>query len=237
MVRCIRRVWLACWCFWRRMLSFAQTFVKKLLQSTCSQRTRAWSVAEPPNDESFCWAWLGWGSSTTERLSELPRGTWTVKAWTYWQAPRGNFKLACLVWLLHLSKMLESYWLQHTGALQREKPPWVAPKAVMLTVWLHANTQQPSTFFGHNVAFFLQRSCRNSQMLDEVCLEFMSQGWAACGRDGFFGSGFLDSRGFSRGANTQRKKNQINRDLPGFDKFRSLHREKRGPVAPCEYYA
>ena len=112
MVRCIRRVWLARWCFWRRRPSFAQTFVKKLLQSTCSQRTRAWSLAEPPNDKTLCLAWLGWGSSTTERLSELPRGTWTVKAWTYWQAPRGNFKLACLVWLLHLSKMLESAWLQ-----------------------------------------------------------------------------------------------------------------------------
>ena len=197
---------------------------KPLSKSCCSQRVlngRALDLS--PNHQmikTFRWAWLGWGSSTTERLSELPRGTWTVKAWTYWQAPRGNFKLACLVWLLHLSKMLESYWLQHTGALQREKPPWVPPKAVMLTVWLHANTQQPSTFFGHNVAFFLQRSCRNSQMLDEVCLEFMSQGWAACGRDGFFGSGFLDSRGFSRGANTQCKKNQktgIYRDLTSLD--------------------
>ena len=203
-MRCIRHVWLACSCLWRRVLSFAQTsFVQSLVHSACSQRTHVWSLAEPPKGKTFCLAWLGWGSSTPERLSNLPRRKRTIKACMYWQSPRGNFMLASLVWQLHLSKMLESYWLQHTGALQREKPLWVAPKAVMLTVWLHANTQQPSTFFGHNVAFFLQRSCRNSQMLDEVCLEFMSQGWAACGRDGFFGSGFLDSRGFSRGANTR----------------------------------
>ena len=56
------------------------------------------------------------------------------------------------------------------------------------------------------------------------------------------GTGFLEAAFWTAGVlavvqTPNATKNKKNMDLPCFDKFRSLHQEKRGPVAPCEYYA
>ena len=57
------------------------------------------------------------------------------------------------------------------------------------------------------------------------------------------GTGFLEAAFWTAGVlavvqtPNAKKIKKKNMDLHCFDKFRSLHQEKRGPVAPCEYYA